>query len=410
MLAKHLPDAWITSWNAARAQLLRDVNVLRRRAAGYGPPPLVAVRSRGEIPLPQRVPERSTQGRELEVARVVQETATAFTIVLRGRDGHAFDFRPGQFFTVLAAAGDGEVVPRNYSASNAPGGPELHLTIKIKEGGRLSPRLARLEAGARLAVRGPFGSFVVDAPPAPHRLVLIAGGAGITPLASIARSVLARDEAAEIALVYANRDAGDVIFRDALDALAREHPTRLALVHVTGRLDRAVAARTLAALPLAAQSEARFMVCGPDGMRDEVLAALASRGIAEGAIAIERFSTGPRPRVATSSAAIAAAVGPGARPVSIRVKDRTHRTTALPGATILEAGLAAGAPMPFSCAVGGCGACKVRVVEGSVEVDEPNCLTEAERAAGFVLACVGRPCGPCVVEIVETEATDPGGA
>jgi ferredoxin-NADP reductase len=405
VLAQHLPDSWIASWNAARAQLLRDVNVLRRRAAGYGPPPLVTVRSRAEVPRPE--PERTTQGRELEVARVVPETATAVTIVLREREGHAFDFRPGQFFTVLSRAADGEVVPRNYSASNAPGGPELHLTIKIKEGGRISPLLARLQTGERLAVRGPFGSFVVDpaddgAPAhAPRRLVLIAGGAGITPLVSIARSILAGDEAAEIALVYANRDRDDVIFRDALDALAREHATRLSLVHVTGRLDRAIAARTLDALPLAAHSQARFFVCGPDGMRDEVLAALASRGIPAGAIAIERFSTGPRPRVATSSSAIAAAVGPGARPVTIRVKDRTHRTTALPGATVLEAGLAAGAPMPFSCAVGGCGACKVKVVEGAVEVDEPNCLTEAERAAGFVLACVGRPCGPCVVEIIE---------
>ena len=90
------------------------------------------------------------------------------------------------------------------------------------------------------------------------------------------------------------------------------------------------------------------------------------------------------------------------------MKDRTHRTTALPGATVLEAGLAAGAAMPFSCAVGGCGACKVKVLEGSVEVDEPNCLTDAERAAGFVLACVGRPCGPCVVEVVDD--SEQGGA
>jgi ferredoxin-NADP reductase len=417
LLSEHLPGSWLASWNATRAQLRRDVNVLRRRAAGYGLPPLVTVRARAEPPRGRAETERTPQGRELEIARVARETNTAVTLVLRNRDGRPFEFRPGQFFTVLSRAEDGELVPRNYSASNAPGSPELHLTIKVKKGGRISPRLARLEAGDVLQVRGPFGSFVLDAAHDaahdPRRLVLVAGGAGITPLASIARTVLAREPAAQIALVYANQHEDDVIFRAALDALADEHATRLALVHVTGGLDRATAARTFDALPLASHSRARFFVCGPDGMRDEVLAALASRGVASDAVAIERFSTGPRPRVATSSAAIAAAVGPGARPVAIRFKDRTHSTTALPGATVLEAGLAAGAPMPFSCAVGGCGACKVKVVEGSVEVDEPNCLTEAERAAGFVLACVGRPCGPCVVEVVETEATeatDRGGA
>ena len=408
MLAERLPR----SWNVALEQLRRDVNVLRRRAAGHGLPPLVTRGRRPATPDQERTQERSrsTQVRELAIAGVVPEAAGAVTLVLREHDGGAFDFRPGQFFTVLTDVG-GEVVTRNYSASNAPGEPELHLTIKTKEGGRVSPLLARLQRGDRLRVRGPFGSFVVDATHdvdvhGPRRLVLVAGGAGITPLASIARSVLAREPTSEIALVYANRRAEDVIFGEALEALAREHGHRLALVHVTGRLDRTRSSHALDALPLASHPHARFFVCGPDGMRDEVLAALAARGVAEDRIAIERFSIGPRPQVATSSAAVAAAVGPGARPVAIRVKDRTHRTTALPGATVLEAGLAAGAPMPFSCAVGGCGACKVKVLEGSVEVEEPNCLTDAERAAGFVLACVGRPCGPCVVEVVD----EPGGA
>jgi len=307
----------------------------------------------------------------------------------------------------------GEIVPRNYSASNAPGDAELHLTIKKKDGGRISPLLTRVRAGGRLRVLGPFGSFVVhdrdlhDA--RPRVLVLVAGGAGITPLVSIARTMLAREPTAQIALLYANRAANEVIFANALDALAREHATRFTLVHVTGLLDRRAATSALDAVPHASHPDARFFVCGPDGMRDEVLAALASRGIAEEAIAIERFTIGPRPHVAASAAAIAASASPGARPVAIRIDGRTHRTTALPGATVLEAGLAAGAPMPFSCAVGGCGACKLKVLEGSVEVEEPNCLTAAERAAGFVLACVGRPCGPCVLEKVE-ETPSRGGA
>ena len=126
---------------------------------------------------------------------------------------------------------------------------------------------------------------------------------------------------------------------------------------------------------------------------------------------IERVTIGPRPHVAalTVAAGTVATVAPGALPLAIRIRGRTHHMTALPGATVLEVGLAAGAPLRFSCAVGGCGACKLRVVEGKVDVEEPNCLTEAERAAGFVLACVGRPCGPCVLERVERAIATRGG-
>jgi ferredoxin len=69
------------------------------------------------------------------------------------------------------------------------------------------------------------------------------------------------------------------------------------------------------------------------------------------------------------------------------------------GQTILEAGLAAGIDMPFSCAMGGCGACRVRLKDGNVEMEEPNCLSRAEREQGYVLACVGRPHGAVNVEI-----------
>lgn len=396
-----------------------------RRVSGHGPSPLLKgtpgrAAARASAP-PAGVildaPSAGARGNALELAcvKVVTETADAVTLVLAHPTGRPFTFAAGQFFTILAEV-DGEIVPRNYSASNAPDGAELHLTIKKKAGGKVSPLLCRTRAGDRLRVLGPFGSFVVPRAPAhagaPRRLVLVAGGAGITPLASIAAAVLATEPDAEIAIVCANRRREDIILAAKLAELAREHGARLSLVHVleeasaelegpVGRLDRQTAQTVLTALPLASRPDAQFYVCGPDGMRDEVLAALADRGVDEGAIMIERFTTGPRPQPATSPATLAASVAPGARPIAIRVEGRTHRTLALPGATVLEAGLAAGAPMPFSCAVGGCGACRVKVLEGSVELDEPNCLSDAERAAGYVLACVGRPCGPCVVEVPE---------
>lgn len=388
MLAARLPR----SWSFALDQLRRDVTMVGRRIGGEKVSPLVRVRDRDAAP---STPKPGA-ARDLLVARVIRETEDAVTVVLRDPASAAFRFLPGQFFTVTRGG-----VSRNYSASNVPGGEELHLTIKKKDGGRLSPVLCRAEAGTLLRVAGPYGSFTVEGlfsspPEQQRRLVLIAGGVGITPLMSIARTVLALETGSEVALLYGNRSAADVVFASEIDALAQACGDRLHVRHVLetaeGRLDRATTARLFAQLP-ASFAGADVYVCGPDGMMTEVLAALASLGVSESRIKTERFVVASR---------LSAPGSDGVRTVAIHVGGRQHRAVALSGATLLDAGLAAGAPMPFSCSVGGCGACRVRLLDGSVTMEEPNCLSSAEREAGWVLACVGRPgAGDCSVRIEE---------
>lgn len=383
MLAARLPR----SWSAALDQIRRDVKTVGRRLGGEKASPLVRVKEPRSTSKP-----KAGAARDLLVARVVRETADAVTLVLRDAAGAPFRFLPGQFFTVTV---DG--ISRNYSASNVPGGDELHLTIKKKEGGRVSPLLCALEAGTQLAVAGPYGSFTVEpAADRERRIVLVAGGVGITPLLSIARSVLALESGSEVALLYGNRTQADVVFASEIDALAQACGERFRVRHVLetgeGRLDRATTARLVAELP-PSFAGADVFVCGPDGMMTEVLAALAALGVPDARIKTERFVVASR---------LSAPAGEGTRTVAIHVNGKQHRAVALSGATLLDAGLAAGAPMPFSCSVGGCGACRVRLLDGSVTMEEPNCLSRAERDEGWVLACVGRPgADGCAVRIEE---------
>jgi ferredoxin len=65
--------------------------------------------------------------------------------------------------------------------------------------------------------------------------------------------------------------------------------------------------------------------------------------------------------------------------------------TVAPGQSILAAAQADQVPLRFSCTVGGCGACRIKLRSGEVDLDEPNCLSEEERAEGYVLCCVGHP-------------------
>ncbi len=86
--------------------------------------------------------------------------------------------------------------------------------------------------------------------------------------------------------------------------------------------------------------------------------------------------------------------------VTILDGGREHSLEVERGQLLLEAALASGANLAFSCTLGGCGTCKVHLVSGEIEMEEPNCLTPEEIASGLRLVCVGRATSPeCVIRV-----------
>lgn len=77
-----------------------------------------------------------------------------------------------------------------------------------------------------------------------------------------------------------------------------------------------------------------------------------------------------------------------------------------PGETVLDAALRCAAPLPHECTFGGCGTCRVRLIEGQVAYEEfPLALSEAEAQQGFALACQARPLADLVVSVVQPGAS-----
>lgn len=335
------------------------------------------------------------------VAAVVRQTPDAVTFELAFTEGDVPMWHAGQFMTLVVDV-DGQAHRRAYSINTAPEDGRLQVTVKRVRGGKVSNHLVdQVKEGDLLQVLGPSGTFGL----APDReigahVVLIGGGSGITPLHAIARALLAADDV-KVTLLYGNRRLDDIIFADALNALANERPERLIVRHVleeappgwtggVGRLDAGTLEAELARvgdLP-----SATFFLCGPEGMMDAARATLLARGVDPSRVREERFSS-PAQRTATAPTT--------AQPITLRKGGRSTSLVAAPGQTLLEAGLAAGVEMPFSCTMGGCAACKVKLLEGEVASDEPNCLTESERAEGWVLTCVSRAAGPVTLEIEE---------
>ncbi|MEK9953465.1 MAG: 2Fe-2S iron-sulfur cluster-binding protein, partial [Curvibacter sp.] len=78
---------------------------------------------------------------------------------------------------------------------------------------------------------------------------------------------------------------------------------------------------------------------------------------------------------------------------TVRIEETGQSFEVGPGETVLNAGMRQSVTLPHECTLGGCGTCRVRVLQGKVEYDEfPFGLTEAEAAEGYALVCQARPC------------------
>jgi 3-ketosteroid 9alpha-monooxygenase subunit B len=324
----------------------------------------------------------------LTIAEVVRETADAVSLVLRVPPdlADAFSYRPGQFLTVrVPHATDGSVA-RCYSLSSTPGVDEhLKITVKRVAAGHASNWICdRVEPGAVLDVLPPAGLFTpatVDGD-----LLLLAGGSGITPVISILKAALGSGTG-HLALVYANRDAHSVIFRDELRRLADRHPDRLRVTHW---FDAEQGPPTPAGLdPLLRPYSGRDVyLCGPEAFLTVTRGTLVAIGVPPRRIHVERFSSlSDNP----FEPAVAGRAAGGGHTAEVTIDGQTHRLPWPPDRRLLDVIIDAGLNPPFSCRQGICGACACRVLDGEVELVNNEVLEDEDFAEGYTLACQALP-------------------
>jgi len=327
-----------------------------------------------------------TAQRTLRVAEVIEETPSTRTFVLEsaGDDAPPLAYRAGQHLTVIVEA-NGARHRRCYSFSSSPvAGGRPAITVKRMPDGLVSRHLHdEVRPGDTLVVDEPTGSFSVETDPSSAReIVLVAGGVGITPLMSMAETVLRAEPGSRVVLLCGNRSQDEIIFGQRIARLAAEFAPRLVVRHaldaapegwagLRGSLDGSLVLRALEG-----RAADAYYVCGPEPMMRSVCEALAASGVASDRIHTERF--------AYASAATTRIPNHAAE---ITFARSGRRITARAGQTILQAGLDAGLDLPSSCTMGGCGACKLHKIEGTVVMSEPNCLSDNEREAGYILAC-----------------------
>lgn len=341
-----------------------------------------------------------TEFHPLTVARIdpLTDDSAAVTFDVPPALAGRFAFAPGQSLTIRR----GEA-RRSYSICAAAGRPP-RIGVREVAGGTVSGWLVHeVRAGDVIEVQAPSGSFTPDLDTPGHH-VLIAAGSGITPVLSIAGSVLAAQDTSTVTLLYGNRRSDTVMFADEIADLKDAYPERICLVHVlsrepqevelfNGRLD---AAKLRSLLPVTVDVAAvdHWWLCGPFAMVEDAISLLTELGVPRGQVHRELFYVEDTPPAQAAHAE--AAAGPGAE-VTVLLDGRASTVLVPAGTPVLDGAQRVRPDLPFACKGGVCGTCRARLVEGEVTMRRNYALEQQELDAGYILTCQSLPTSASVI-------------
>jgi predicted ferric reductase len=233
-------------------------------------------------------PLRTSLRHRLRVANVVHEGPGVVSLYLTGRELDRLSVKAGQYFLWRFLTPDGWWRSQPYSISAAPNGEWLRITVKdLGDGSR---DLARVPIGTRVMIEGPYG-ILTDIKRTRARVLLIAGGIGVTPLRALVEALPARE--GDITLLYRASRPQDVIFREELEVLARRRG--IDVHYLIGQRG----SRAMPRDPLDARSivtlvpdvlERDVYVCAPAPMMRTTEEALRTLGVPRRQIHAERFA------------------------------------------------------------------------------------------------------------------------
>ena len=337
-----------------------------------------------------------SQFHTLTIKSIVRQTDKAVSITFDVPKSleYQFAFKAGQYVTLKAVI-NGMVIRRDYSLSSSPKSGNLTVTIKEIDKGVFSTYANKtLQSGESLGVSVPNGRFTYTPQSKVGCVVAFAAGSGITPIMSIARTVLETDNGSDFVLVYGNKNPEKTIFQKEIMELQALHLERFKIQFVYsesdeegalfGRIDEGVVNSVLKNNVDLDQSQL-FYLCGPEGMIKTASAVLSDNGVQDARVLFELFTA---PSVAPISSVT---ISDGQAEITILVDDEETTLMMPQNQTILEAALENDIDAPYSCQGGVCSSCICIVTEGSALMRQNNVLTDIEVAEGLVLSCQAEP-------------------
>ncbi|MCA9055488.1 MAG: FAD/NAD(P)-binding protein [Planctomycetaceae bacterium] len=222
----------------------------------------------------------------VRIERLVTETPGVVTYDLVFENPEtlaAYTYRPGQF-NMLYLPGIGEAA---ISISGDPGEPS-RIPHTVREAGNVTHALAKLDVGATIGLRGPFGSAWPVEACVGGDVILVAGGIGLAPLRPTIYWLLRnRDQYGKITLLYGARSPDGLLYPDEYFNWQAQQ------LEVQTTVDRGADGWTgnvgvvtvlLERLALERPDQTCLMTCGPEVMMWHTIQAALRRGLRKDAV------------------------------------------------------------------------------------------------------------------------------
>jgi ferredoxin-NADP reductase len=340
-------------------------------------------------------PSNQDEPLNLTLARIEPQTHDAKTLRFLLPRGRHLAARPGQFLTFEWMI-DGRPVTRSYSLCSSPlQTGYIEITPKRVENGRVSQFLNDgAKVGLTVTARGPYGKFFFEENKH-ERIVLIAGGSGVTPMMAMLKYIDDLCIPVNVTLIYCVRAQQDVFFNDYFASLqSRISKFRYVLVLSQassdwtgwqGRLRREILVREVQQA-----LESTFFLCGPPGLMELSRILLNEMGVEPSRILQESFGAavaGKRQSAATAG------------PFEIKLSRSGVVYNVSPDETLLESAERNGLLIPSGCRRGSCGTCATKLLSGNVQMGAEEALNEELRSLGFILPCVSRPLSDITLDL-----------
>jgi ring-1,2-phenylacetyl-CoA epoxidase subunit PaaE len=284
---------------------------------------------------------------------------------------------------------------------SAPFENEWRVAIKKIDGGKFSTHaVEQFSKGQFLEVMTPTGNFHLNASSENQKsYVLFAAGSGITPIISIAKSILKEEPKSDVTLFYGNKNFASIIFREEIEALKNKYMNRLRVVHILsreslgnaiqkGRIDAEKIEKLHKAFLANAQIDEVF-VCGPESMIHSVREIFSKYVKDVKNIHFELFTTSTGTSSTTNKNSDEPAVESNIK--VIIDGDTIEFALDSNGESILDAATRAGGDLPFACKGGVCCTCKGKIIEGTAKMNVNYALEPDEVDAGYILTCQAHP-------------------
>ena len=323
----------------------------------------------------------------LTLARIEPQTDDAKVLRFLLPRGLVLPTRPGQFLTFDWMI-DGKSVTRSYSICSSPlQTGYIEITPKRVKNGHVSRFLNdHAKVGLAVKARGPYGRFCFEE--SKHeRIVLIAGGSGVTPMIAMLRYIDDLCIPVNVTLVYCARAQEDVFFNNDLSAL-KDRLIKFHYVLVLSQPSsdwtgwRGYLRREILEREVEKALESTFFLCGPPGLMELSRSLLKEMRVESSRILQESFGG------AVARERDSAAIG---GPLEIRFSRSGVSYSASPEQTLLESSDSNGLLIPSGCRQGSCGTCATKLLNGKVQMETEEALNDELRSEGFILPCVSRP-------------------